>query len=98
MKTNNLFVRNASLVVNTDVENIEGETLDFAIVFDIDNERMFYLNSSSYEIYQVAEKPIALSAIIEHFTRIYMLNQDDIESIKQTVLDMTDKNILFCMD
>jgi hypothetical protein len=94
MKMNNVVVRNANLVVNTDVEKVEEEELEFAIVFDIDEERMFYLNNTSYEIFKIAEVQISTQEIVDHFKENYSVTSDDIESINQVILDMLDKNIL----
>ena len=94
MKMINMVVRNANLVVNTDVEKVEEEELEFAIVFDIDEERMFYLNTTSFEIFKIAKTRISTQEIVDHFKKNYSMTFDDIESINQAILDMLDKNIL----
>lgn len=95
---NNKIVKNEKLVVNTDVEIVDGEEMEFAIIFDIDEERMFYLNSTSYEIYKLLETPMTLSEIVNYFKSEYLLNQDDVESINQAVVDMLDKNIILSLN
>lgn len=92
------IIKNDNLVVNTDVEKVDGDELEFAIVFNIDEERMFYLNNTSYEILKFAETQISIDDIIEHFKKIYSIAADEIESIKQAIFDMVEKNILLIVD
>jgi hypothetical protein len=94
----NKIVKNENFVVNTDVEIVDGAEMEFAILFDIDEERMFYLNSTSYEIYKLLETPMTLSEIVDYFKNEYLLEQDDVESINQAVVDMLDKNIILCFN
>lgn len=90
----NMLISNANLIVNTDIETNEGDELEFAVVFNIDDERMFYLNSTSYEILKIAEKPISVQEIIDYFNDMYVLTIEDIDSINRVILDMIEKNIL----
>ena len=90
----NKIIRNENLVVNNDLETIDGCEMEFAIIFDMDEERMFYLNNTSYEILKIAESQTSITEIIEYFEKHYSIAADDVESINQAVLDMLEKNII----
>lgn len=94
----NNVVKNDNLVVNTDMEIVDGAELEFAIVFNIDEERMFYLNNTSYEILKISETQISTEEIIAHFKKYYSITADEVGSIKQAIFDMVEKNILLIVD
>lgn len=91
---NKKIIQNSELIVNVDVECTDGEENEFAVVFDIDEERMFYLNSTSYEIFKIFASPLRMDSAVEYFCNNYDMNEEDLMHLRNTIYDMLDKHII----
>lgn len=92
--TNILYRQNDDLVVNTDYEEENGENVEFAIVFNIDEERIHYLNHTAYEIFKIVHEPILRSNILSHFVDQYEMGENEIDLVHKAVDDLVEKKIL----
>ena len=92
--TNNLYMQNEELVVNTDYEEENGEQVEFSIVFNIDEERIYYLNHTAHEIFKLACEPVSREGILSFFTSQYEMGENEIDLVCKAIDDLVEKKIL----
>ena len=82
------------LVVNEDTELIDGKDSQFAIVYHLDNEKLYYLNETAHQIFMLCSIPQSREGIHAWFAKNYELKPDDVNSIDYCIDHLISINVL----
>ena len=88
------YIQNKNLIINTDVEEYEGAEREFAVVFNIDESTLFYLNETAFEIYKLLEESLAYDEIIRHFIEKYNVTEEEKIAISEAINILNEKEVI----
>lgn len=91
MKT---YEQYAGLVVNDDYEEIDGKKSQLAIIFQLDDEKLYYLNETAYQIFALCCVAKTRKEIIDWFIENYELTFEDMDSIDECIKYLVSINVL----
>lgn len=81
---------NPSIKINKEEDN--GETK--YIFYNIDEDRIFVLNFSAFEIYKLLESGLAEQDILAKMIEKYTLANNEEKLVEESIQDMVDKGIV----
>lgn len=84
------FSINNQIVVNEEIE--EGKKK--YIFYNIDEDRIFVLNDSAYEIYNLFKTESNAKKVCQLLEQKYQLDKEETKAINETINDLVEKNIL----
>lgn len=89
-------MQHAGLIINEDVESEEGKQKIFAVVFNIDDEKLHYLNETALFLLKQCETPLTMEEIECNTSKIYRLDENNLKKVQETVQKLVDIGLIEC--